>query len=170
MKKVLGITKNNLVVYDGTEIGGHVHADVNPQDLCDAIAKINLNGFARETVELDHVVGVDHLVETKPYDVTYMYRRGNRAGESRMVLTREPEYTHKITVIMCVCRAEAGEEWADKAVVITAFAGALAEKEPWDSSLKTSEEKAKAKAFWATHALVPTDEEEEAINKLMAMI
>ena len=80
------------------------------------------------------------------YQVTYA-KRGNRAGESRLVNLR-PRPTNKLTVI-------AGPHEAYQCVLYTYYGGPLAPREPWELALSggTPEQKAEAEAFWAVHAL-----------------
>lgn len=72
-------------------------------------------------------------------------KRGTRANDSRLC-KREPRQVRLVTVI-------AGPHGSEPMVLYTAFGGPLAEREPGDPGLKTPEEQAKAKEFWATHAL-----------------
>ena len=64
MKK-LGISADNIVVYNHPE--GHSH---RPDLDAEVISKIKIGNrpFVVETVTLDRVIGVDHLVETTDDD------------------------------------------------------------------------------------------------------
>jgi hypothetical protein len=66
-------------------------------------------------------------------------KRGNRPNESRLT-SRPPTRSSKVTAIV------------SGGVLITAFGGPLAPKEPGDPSLKPGE-KAESEAFWSQHAL-----------------
>lgn len=156
--ELYGVTANGVSVFNATEIGGHCHADVAPF-VGEAIEKIELDSnttFARFAVKMGKVVGVNHLIATTESDIIKYARRGNRAGETRFVLNRAAEPTEVLNLVLCVA-TEAPFE--GKWVLVTAFAGEQGEREPWDVSLKTEEAKARAAAFWATHALVPTEAE-----------
>lgn len=162
---------------NGVEIyahpAGHPH---RPDLLVETISKITLNDgetFHRETVDLGRVIGKDHLVETTSEDYIVYLRRGNRAGETRMVL-KEAKDTSNVTIVLCVARKddETPDELVGKWVVVTLFEGNPGEREPWDNTFidadineKAAAAKAKAENFWATHALVPTDDEMKQIRK-----
>lgn len=160
-KKVIGISNNGINVYDATSIGGHIHQGVMPI-INEVISKVNLEGtFVRETVNMGKVIGKDHLVETVDDDIIVYMKRGNREGKSRMVLKNADDTTF-VTIILCVANeGDFHDDW----VVVTSFEGKPGEREPWDDSLKTEEQKEAAEAFWSTHALVPTEEELEQIKK-----
>lgn len=148
--KTYGISNNNITVYAHPE--GHPHRE---DILAEAINKISLPTdatFHRETVDLGRVIGVDHLVETNDDAQVVMFRRGNRPGESRMVLNQPAAPTSKVTIVLCV--ATDPEELAGKWVVVTAFEGEQGKPEPFDRRA-TAEDA----AWWEHHALVPTPEE-----------
>ena len=151
---MIGTSKNGIAVYAHPESHSH-RPDLNKE----VISKISLpeNGsFHRETVNLGRVIGVDHLVETSAENKIVMFQRGNRPGLSRMVIDKSPDETSLVTVVLCV--ATDPDELAGKWVLVTLFEGNPGEREPFDQSL-TEEGKAKSEAFWAFHALVPTEEE-----------
>lgn len=166
----IAATANYVEVY--AHPAGHPH---RPDLLAETISKIILKEgetFHRETVDLGRIIGKDHLVETKPEDCIVYLRRGNRAGETRMAL-KEAVDTSFVTIVLCVARKdkETPDELVGKWVVVTLFEGQSGEKEPWDNAFIDADidncvaaGKEKAEAFWATHALVPTDEEAAAIK------
>lgn len=154
---IYGHMSDGTPVYKATEIGGHCHSDVE-QYVAEALSQIEpLNGstFIRASVDLGRTIGLDNLVETNSNSVIAYAKRGNRAGETRFVLNQPAQETSILNVILCIA-TEAPFE--NKWVLVTAFSGSLGEREPFDTNL-TEEAKAKAESFWATHALVPTDEE-----------
>lgn len=164
MLNLIGTSKNGINFYKH-QVASHSH---RPDLDAEVISHLDVKEgqtFLRETVDLGRIVGVDHLVKTTQDDhCTYMVR-GNRAGATRFVLDREAEPTTKVTIVACVDR-DPGETqglWC----LVTLFEGEPGEREPWDASLKTEEAKAKAKSFWRNHALVPTEEEMEQINKML---
>ena len=156
MANILGHTVDGTPVYLHP-VASHSH---RPDLNAEVISKLTIEKgqtFLRQTVDLGRVIGEDHLVETSDGDMIAYARRGNRAGESRFVLNRAAKPTTKVTIIACVDR-DPGETqglWC----LVTLFEGEPGCREPWDASLKTPEAKAQAYAFWANHALVPTEEE-----------
>ena len=166
-KTILGNSKNGIAVYDASSIGGHVHQTI-AHIIAEVIGKVELTGtFVRTTIDMGRIIGKDHLVCTDDSAEIVMWRRptGNgtlRAGESRMVMNMEAEDTSMVTIILCVAHeGDFNGDW----VVVTAFEGKQGEREPWDASLKTDEQKRAAADFWACHALVPTDEERKLIER-----
>jgi len=164
----IALSANGIKVYNHP--AGHPH---RPELLAETISKLVLEGtFCRKTIDLGRTIGKDHLVETAEGDHIVYLRRGNRAGETRMVL-KEAADTSFVTIILCVARKdeETPDELVDKWVVVTLFEGQPGEREPWDNSFIDADVdegvaalKAKSEMFWATHALVPTEEEKKAIE------
>jgi len=157
---------------NGIEVFLHPESHSHRPDLNgEVISKITLpedNTFFRTTVDLGHVIGKDHLVETKPEDTIIYFQRGNRPGKSRMVL-KEADDTSFVTIIACVAHEEEGTpaELVGKWILVTLFEGKPGEREPFDRSFadgKNPEGKAAAEVFWSNHALVPTKEEMEQIK------
>ena len=112
-----------------------------------------------ETIDLGKVIGKNHLVEVNDDDLTFMWDRG-RGYESHMVIKDAEDETRLTTVLF----------WDfdnNKWVLWTNFEGIEGLPEPGcDRYNKATEEfKAMCRAFWRTHALVPTEEELEAIKK-----
>ncbi len=157
----IAISANGISVYNHPESHSH-RPDLNAE----VINKITLpddSTFFREVVDLGRVIGKDHLVETQEKDTIVYLQRGNRPGKSRMVL-KEAEDTSFVTIIACVACEEEGTptELVGKWILVTLFEGKPGEREPFDRSFadgKNPEGKAAAEAFWATHALVPTEQE-----------
>jgi len=67
-----------------------------------------------------------------------------RPPESRMV--RLPKRTTRLLTVI-------GTTGDDGVIILTAYGGPAAEREPNDPSLKSDEEKAIASSFWSGHAL-----------------
>ncbi len=93
-------------------------------------------GFA---VGLNNCVSVDHKV-----DIVEMVKRPGRNGPTPIVKGRNPQRTSILTIIVSV-RNE---------VVITAYFGPPAPREPWDPTLTTLDERLDSSKFWAHHALI----------------
>jgi len=124
--------------------------------LGEAIACITLprrGEFLAIAVEMGRVVGRSGCVPTAPIHpsepATFALRVG-RDKPSRVVVGVEgPEAT---TVVIL---AFADKRDARTYVLITAFVGDLAPKEPWDRSMvRGSAEHREALAFWCSHALI----------------
>lgn len=167
----IALSANGIEVY--THPAGHPHRE---DLLSETISKIVLpedSTFHRETVDLGHTIGKDHLVETTDEDYIVYFRRGNRQGETRMVI-KEAADTSLVTIILCVAHKdnETPNELVGKWVVVTLFEGQPGEHEPWDNAFIDADidagiaaGKAKAENFWANHALVPTEDELKEIRR-----
>ena len=155
--EVIGRTASGEFIYRHPDSHSH-----RPDLDAEAIASVIIpegSSFHRQAVDIGRTIGVDHLVETTEEDEIVYIRRGSRSGESRMVLNRSPKETTKVFVVLCKNNDEADPlfgEWC----LVTLFEGEPGLPEPWSRGGDTEE----AKAFWANHALVPTDEEWTAIN------
>lgn len=166
----IAISANNIPVFAHPESHSH-RPDLNAE----AINKINLpedNTFFRCTVDMGRVIGKDHLVETEKDDLVFYWKRGNRPGESKMVL-KDADDTQYVTVIACVAREEEGTpaELVGKWILVTLFEGCPGEREIFDRSFEKKYEDEKVMDayrhscdFWRCHALVPTEEELEQIK------
>lgn len=148
-KKVfMNVTANGYEVY--TLVNDEhmaAHSEVCEEHIKEAIAKIDHHApFGIYEVDLGREIGVDNCVETSEDDDIRMEYRVSRKSRSRIVYGREPEPTSKIVVGICT-------DDDKKETVFTAFYGKLAPKELSDPRL-SDDERPKAEAFWATHALV----------------
>ena len=159
---------NNAIIAttaDGIDVYLHPQASHShrPDLDVETIEKVRVDGrpFVRETVDLGRVIGVDHLVETTDADVVISARRENNDHPSNMVLGRKPIPTSKVSVVLCKCGPEDGEDWNGKYVLITLFEGDLGMPEPVGRNAEDKD----CVAFWKTHALVPTEEELEDFRK-----
>lgn len=154
--KELGISIDGIVVYNHPE--GHSH---RPDLDAEVISKVTIGNrpFVVETVTLDRVIGVDHLVETTSDDIIIRYKRGNRSNYSRMVLNRIPDPTNKVTVILCKCGQEDGE-LEGKYAIVTLYEGQAGNPEPYGKN-----DTIENRRFWRAHALVPTQSELKEIEE-----
>lgn len=135
----------------------HIHSDLLPEHVAWVLNKFkNRDGFFKESVELprslpaltDALYGP--IAGDPPVDeseVVYISRpgRGLQRGESRMV-HRPLRKTRVVTVI-------AGPHDGNPMVVYTMHGGYSAEREPFDASLRTEEDRQRSVRFWAEHAL-----------------
>ena len=166
MATIIGTSLNNIPVFLHPESHSH-RPDLNAE----VIGKIVLpehDTFYRNTIDIGRVIGKDHLVKTDKHDTIVYLQRGNRSGMSRMVL-KEADDTSFVTIIACVAVEEEGTpaELVGKWILVTLFEGKQGEREPFDRAFadgKNPEGLKRSEDFWATHALVPTDEELEQIN------
>lgn len=154
--------KNVFMSKNGIEVRLHPESHPHRTDLLEeAIAKITLPSgqtFYRTTVDLGRVVGVDHLVSTDENSKVIYITRGNRNGQTPMVINQDAKETSKVTIVLCV--ATDPEEFAGKWVVVTLFEGDPGMPEPWDRKCEGNPElKAACQKFWNEHALVPTEAE-----------
>lgn len=162
----IAISANNIPVFVHPESHSH-----RPELNAEVIGKIVLpedSTFFRTTVDLGRIIGKDHLVPMNIYaDTWFMWKRGNRPGESRMVL-KEAQDTSLATIVLCVAHEETGTpaELVGKWILVTLFEGKQGEREPFDRAFadgKNPEGKAKSEAFWKENGLVPTESEKEEI-------
>ncbi len=141
-QKQLGVLSSGERVYDRK-----ISHLVDNQDLYKyleiALEKINPNEreFIVESVSFETPIGVSICVETELDDEILYAQRPNRSGLTRFVKNKIPKPTSDITIVL--------KKVEDVWIVITAYIGPKAEKEPWDPL--ADEESIK---FWETHALV----------------
>jgi hypothetical protein len=127
------------------------HTDHLRPSTLEAIAErfADRTGFFIETflvpnAELCALYGPSMLdLSVEDFEV-YRARRGDRAGESRMIAA-PMRPTCLVTVI-------AGPHDGHDCVLYTAYAGPRAPREPWELEIGT-EERAASEVFWAEHAL-----------------
>ena len=81
-----------------------------------------------------------------------------------MVLTKEPKDTSYASYIIARGREEDGD-LNGKLILITVYEGALGEPEPYRNNY-TNETAIK---FWRNHALVPTEEERENVERIYTL-
>jgi hypothetical protein len=141
-----------MIVLKGIGHADHGVSVATASDALNALADLPAEGFFIRTVTLPEghadlsdalygpMSGDDAVSES---DVHYAVR-GERTGASRMI-AKPARATRLLTLI--------GMRDAEGVFLYTAFGGRLAEREPFDPGLKTEEEKEKAQAFWAVHAL-----------------
>lgn len=109
-------------------------------------------GDAREhiickSIDMDRIVGKSDCVATSDADEIVYAQRYRRRGLTRFVKNRESVPSSHVTVIMKKIKP-------DRYVVLTAFVGQLAQREPWDRTIKNSIEQVASLLFWKNHALV----------------
>lgn len=178
LAKIQQENRDRFIAFSANGIPMYIHPESHshrPDLNVEVISKIVLpedNTFYRNTIDLGRIIGKDHLVETDEHDTIVYLQRGNRPGRSRMVL-KEADDTSFATIIACVAKEEDGTpaELVGKWILVTLFEGKPGEREPFDRAFTNADidegvaaAKEKAEAFWATHALVPTEEELEQIE------
>lgn len=156
MKKVLGVTADQKKVFLRIDMPkevaeSHIHCD--KALLKEALAKTTIGEekFIRQQLVFDQTIATDRCVQVTDADEVVIWQRPGRAGETPMVLGREPEPTSEMMLVLCF-----DDEDLNEYVLITAFTGTDAPQEPWDEHCRNREFSEK---FWAAHALVPTSEE-----------
>jgi hypothetical protein len=139
---VIGKTADGAVVVNRPN--SHLHGDITPI-ITDALLRIDTCGrqFVESEVDFDKVIGVSCCVSTGPKDCIIFAQRHNRAGMTRFVVDRDKEPTTKVMVVL--------KQTANPTeyVLITAFVGSKAEREPWDTRATSASLK-----FWKSKALV----------------
>lgn len=154
-KRIVGKTKDGFNVYEYGESHFHDESGLNYNILEKAIETINAQGkeAIKEQVNFDGVLGLNMCVEVDENDDVVMVFRKGRLGETPMVKNRNPKECSSIIVI-----AQKEAESSDDYQLLTSYVGELAEKEPWDPTIKDEDERKKCKNFWASHALIYNDD------------
>lgn len=145
--KFVGYCSNGARVFDRND----GHNDVHPVDetlLRKALLKISpCENFVKEAISFERVIGKTTCVTINEKDTIVMAYRKGRLGATPMVLNREPSDCSSLVVIL--------KKIGDTDYILrTTFIGGLSEREPWDPSIRDSEEQQKAEDFWSTHALI----------------
>lgn len=135
----------------------HMAAHREVGDLIEeATARLQLpkdGSFLATEIDFGRVIGRSGCVATQPVAIgekTLFAKRVARDKPSRVVVGREGPETTKLVVLAFADKAVRGQY-----VLITAYVGELAPKEPWDRSMVSgSAEAVAALEFWCCHALV----------------
>ena len=132
----------------------HLHQSAVPL-LPEALARIESKGrnFLIEQADFGQPIGESICVATGPGDEIVFAKRPKRFGLTRFVKNRQAEPTSVVTLILKTADGQPGF------ILVTAFVGPLAEKEPWDSTIRNAEERQRSLVFWNSHALVWGGEE-----------
>lgn len=128
------------------------HQDVLPL-LEEALSQVHPPSdkvFYKTHVDMGRIVGYQQCVNVNNQTDKFIFaRRAGRSGLTRFVLDREPVETPYVTVVLA--RDRRGR---DNYRLLTAYVGAVSEKEPTDPSIKTPAELAIAEEFWKDRALI----------------
>lgn len=130
------------------------HPEVVPH-LPEAIGRVQLpdgGAFLRVAVEMGRLVGPSGLVKTAPIrldEPATFARRIGRDQASRVVVGEQGPEVSTIAVLAFVDKADFSTY-----VLITAFVGDLAPREPWDPNFESDAERKEALEFWSRNALV----------------
>jgi hypothetical protein len=132
------------------------HLQAHPDVLAllpEAAAKVSLpedGSFLATSVDMGRIVGNTGCVavpETAWGQEVLFAQRVGRAKASRVVVG-EGTPTNLVTIL--AFKGRDGDY-----VLVSAWIGQLAEKEPWDGSIQAgTDEEARSRAFWSRHALV----------------
>ena len=142
---------DGLIIYD--RLDSHLHLE--PYILTRALMDCGLRVYDMDGGDIIKIVLPDAFDEPQPCylveadmdcDRVYYERRGNRKGFSRMIRA-QPTTSNNLVIIL----KKSGSHY----IIITAYAGDISPKEPWDTSISTPEEYEQSLRFWTTHALVP---------------
>lgn len=154
-KTFIATTNNNVDVYMCESTYEHMlaHPDVRMDDVKEAISKTAYKApFQIQSVDLGRICGKDSCVSIPDGMKPEMRTRKGRQGKTPVFLTGvEAEDTTLLTI--GICKDDDG-----KNTIFTAFYGQLAPKEPSDQRLSDSE-RSEAESFWASHALVVTEDQ-----------
>ncbi len=107
--------------------------------------------FLSTEVEMGRVVGRSGCVQTPPISPSDRSLFAQRVGRERAscVIMGVGEETTKVAILASPSRQEAGTY-----VLVTAWVGTLARKEPWDPMIRSQEEYQECLRFWCSNALV----------------
>ena len=122
--------------------------------LAEVIGRVTLpcdGQFLALAVEMGRVIGRSGCVKAPRVGINDSEKFAQRVGRdkpSRVVIGVEgPEVT---TVVILAFASKEARTY----VLVTAFVGGLAPKEPWDRNLGSELERQESLEFWSTHALV----------------
>lgn len=127
------------------------HADVLPhlEAAVNALGQLqDQRRFVEIDVDLGQTIGMTYRVETNDGDDVYYEVRPGRGWPSRFVRGKQPTASSHVTLILKRTKKE------NNYVLITAFIGTVACREPGDPSLRDLESRQKAEEFWSKHALI----------------
>ena len=145
--RFLGNLASGEPVYDRRS--SHLHHEV--QELLPEVFAGLVSEKGRFIVrehDFGRIVGESSCVATSGSDVVCFAQRPKRAGLTRFVKNRQAEPSDKAVVIL------KRDDYEPYYILITAFVGGMAAKEPWDSRA-TDEDR----EFWENHALIWGSEE-----------
>lgn len=144
--RLLGNLASGEPVYD--RYNSHLHREIQ-ELLPEVFAGVSGAGrFIVREHDFGRIVGKSSCVATSGSDEVCYAQRPKRAGLTRFVKNRQAEPSDKAVVIL------KRDDYEPYYVLITAFIGGIAAKEPWDSRA-TDEDR----EFWNSHALVWGSEE-----------
>lgn len=142
-----------IVVPSKTALHLRAHPEVEGLlgEVCERLALPKDSSFLRCEVETGRIVGLAGCVEARPVKVdepATFAKRIEHSGPSRVVVARGVE-TSKVSLLAFPSREDVRTY-----VLITAWVGSLAPKEPWDPNIASELERRESLEFWCTHALV----------------
>lgn len=145
-------TKNNYTIELSERSAQHLkaHPEV-AKYLSEAISISTPESGLFQEIEIDlgRPIGNSGLVSgvqvTSSQPTTFAQRNG-RPRPSRVVVGNPGDVTNMLTIVIKPIKPATF-------VLITAWVGGLAKKEPWDTSIKSASEKLACLNFWCSHAL-----------------
>lgn len=146
------ITKNNHTIELSERSAQHLkaHPEVSKY-LSEAISLSTPESGKFQEVEIDlgRPIGNSGLVSgiqvTSGEPTTFALRNG-RVHPSRVIVGNPGDVTNMLTIVIKPIKPTTF-------VLITAWVGGLAKKEPWDPNIKSPSEKIDCLNFWCSHAL-----------------
>lgn len=105
--------------------------------------------FQEIEIDMERPIGQADLIKLKegePSEKMIFARRKGRKGPSRVSMTEKTEVSNKIVLIIKKINP-------DTFILITAWIGVLAKKEPWDPGIKSEAERTECLRFWCSRAL-----------------
>lgn len=128
------------------------HAEALPY-LAEALLRVDVGAepLVIACVDLGRVIGQCHLLETTADDEVVYARRIGRAWPTRFVIGRETAPCSSLTAIIARNRYA---QQASSHIIISAWIGKPAPREPQDPSIVGTDELIASIDFWSKHALV----------------
>ncbi len=121
--------------------------------------------IVKATIDMGLEVFSGGRIETTADDeVVYVWRKGRTDGPSRVVVNpREIPKTSNITVVL----GKFGHQesaWT----ILTAFAGDMSAREPWDKNIRTKQELDESVDFWSRNALILDEDDIDTSKEPMS--
>lgn len=139
--RFLGYLRTGEPVYD--RHSSHIHDGILGL-LPEVLSEVSGNErFIVHEHDFGRLVGETSCVATREGDDVIWGQRPGRAGLTRFVKNRQAEPSSKAVVIL------KRDDWEPYYILITAFIGGKAGREPWDPRATD-----KDRRFWGGHALV----------------
>jgi len=107
--------------------------------------------FLATEVNLGRIIGRSGCVATTPITSSTPTLFASRVGRDKPSRVVVGELGPEVSTVVVLAFADRDVE--GQYVLITSFVGQLAEKEPWDRTIRSQAEAERALGFWSCHAL-----------------